>query len=607
MRPAGRRFHNRQAGGRAFANAGNRRLLIAWLVFCACLGSAATGRAQSLSVRAAVEANSVFVGETFRFQIQVTGSDSPEEPDLSSLRDFNVQAQGGASNSRSSVTIINGRMTKNVELGYIFNFDLTPVRAGTLSIPSILVRAGGQAVQTQALTVVAQEPEEVEDFKLRISLSKPETYVGEPLILETVFYYSSDVQNPQLTIPLLQDGNFEVVDIETEEGSKVEQLGGKPFSTMRLRKAIIPRKPGEFTIAPATLSFQGAVGYRNVRGIFGSARRQAEFSRFVIPSNALTLSVRDLPAEGRPANFAGHVGEYQISASATPTEVNVGDPITLNISVSGPPFLDRVVLPPLQEQESLKDGFRIPAEMEEGAVHGNFKVFTQSIRAERDDLTEIPPIELPYFDTEEGVYKVAKTKPIPLTVHATRVLTANDAEGLAPVTGQTVAVEAWARGIAHNYENLDALVDQSFDPSMWLRSPVGLATIAAPPLGYAALWVTLLAMRRRRADPEGARARKALGELTSRLSKASESDEILEALRSYLGDKLRLTSSALTFNDIAAPLERKGVSAETVAGVREVFEQCEVSRYAGGGGSGDTGKLSERSLAIARQLEKVLR
>ncbi|NIP98723.1 MAG: protein BatD, partial [Akkermansiaceae bacterium] len=73
--------------------------------------------------------------------------------------------------------------------------------------------------------------------------------------------------------------------------------------------------------------------------------------------------------------------------------VNVGDPITLNIALSGPAFLEPVDLPPLDRQESLTRDFKVPTEIEEGSVDGNFKVFTQTVRALRDDVKAVPPIE----------------------------------------------------------------------------------------------------------------------------------------------------------------------------------------------------------------------
>ena len=53
-----------------------------------------------------------------------------------------------------------------------------PRGTGALSFRSIEVKVDGQTVRTQRLLVQAQNPSETENFKLRLSLSKEQAYVG---------------------------------------------------------------------------------------------------------------------------------------------------------------------------------------------------------------------------------------------------------------------------------------------------------------------------------------------------------------------------------------------------------------------------------------------
>ena len=62
----------------------------------------------------------------------------------------------------------------------------------------------------------------------------------------------------------------------------------------------------------------------------------------MVSSQPLKLTVLPLPEEGKPSGFYGLVGQYTISASATPTKVNVGDPITLTVKVGGGKYLKPV-------------------------------------------------------------------------------------------------------------------------------------------------------------------------------------------------------------------------------------------------------------------------
>jgi hypothetical protein len=82
---------------------------------------------------------------------------------------------------------------------------------------------------------------------------------------------------------------------------------------------------------------------------------------------------------------------------------------------------------------------------------------------------------------------------------------------------------------------------------------------------------------------------------------------LLEALRAYLGARLKLPPGALTFADVAGELRKRGAANEPVAELRALFEQCEAGRYAGGlHATDDPAKMIERARAAAEQLEREL-
>ena len=55
--------------------------------------------------------------------------------------------------------------------------------------------------------------------------------------------------------------------------------------------------------------------------------------------------------------------------------------------------------------------------------------------------------------------------------------------------------------------------------------------IGLPPLAYMGLFAMLLLIRKRRSDPKGVRERGAMREFSTQLSKAENSDAVLETLR----------------------------------------------------------------------------
>ena len=183
-----------------------RVIIISVLLFVPLMGH--NLQAYALEAKALVERSDPYVGETFIFQIQVSGSENPEQPNLSHLMDFTVEYQGGQQNSSRSVTIINGKVTQDVKEGYFFNYRLIPKREGRLTIPSITVTADNLSAKTSPVVINAQKPLETDDFKLRLQLTKGRCYVGEPLILSVTWYLGKDVRDFNFTLPLLDDNTF---------------------------------------------------------------------------------------------------------------------------------------------------------------------------------------------------------------------------------------------------------------------------------------------------------------------------------------------------------------------------------------------------------------
>ncbi|MCW5979437.1 MAG: protein BatD [Bryobacteraceae bacterium] len=592
---------------------------------------AAGAAAQQLSVQAVVEKQDVFAGEPFLLQIQVEGSDAPEKPDLSGLAGVTVQDLGGQQNSSESVTIINNQVTRVTRRGYVFSYRLTAQKPGTFTIPPIAIQAGGKTLRTAGATIRATPPAESDDFKLRLSLSERKAYAGQPVILTITWYVGQNVQDFSFTVPVLNDKRFTIEDpriqidpdrhleIALPNGKAIGEKGeatldGRRFLTVELRKILIPRQPGTIAIEPATVA--GKARPNRARNpfaddFFGFATRMAGES-FVAGSNRAAIEVMELPQAGRPATFSGLVGQYRIAAEATPAEVSVGDPITLNVRVSGPEYLANAQLPPLTAQPALARDFRIPAEQAAGVLEGNVKKFTQTIRAIHPDVREIPPIELSYFNPKSGGYEIARTAPIPLAVKGTRIVTAQDAEGAGRLTAQT-GVESREGGIAYNYEGPDALINQALGGAAPLGSPAWLIALGLPPLCFAALLGYALIERRREVNPGERTARRAYKDFSRRASALPPSDSdgfhaaMLEATRNYLGARLALPAQALTFLDVKPSLEQRGMAADLVEAVKRLFERCEAGRYAGSAAAGENAvSLKNSAIETIGGLERAL-
>jgi hypothetical protein len=608
------------------------RLCGEYLLFFLVLAWLPAQAAGEVSVRAAVERNQVYQGETFLFQIQVRGTNKVEAPQLKATDDFSAQYLGGQDSSSRMVTNINGQVSEQVNEAYNLNWQITAKRTGTLTLPALSIKAAGKAFQTQTVSVQVLKPEETEDFKLRQNLSQTRVYVGEPVVLTVVWYLGKDVRNVQFSAPVLGSADFHIVDPSGKpdptkryarlgiQGQEVlaEQgrgkLDGREYTTVTFRRVLIPKRPGAFPLPAATVACEAPSGKRQSRSMFDdffSMGMGGSYQRVVTPSNSATLEVLDVPAQGRPANFSGNVGRFTMEAQAQPTSVRVGDPITLTIKLAGPSYLEGVKPPRLDLQETIAKDFKVPEESSNGKAEGGKMVFVQTLRAKTPDVKEIPPIELSYFDTRDGSYKVARTPAIPIRVEATRMVTAWDAEGSG--TGpEAKELKSFAGGISANYEDSDALSTQAFGPTGLLMGASGGVIVLLPPLVFLMLLAYTRARRRREADPLSFRARGAGKKLARDLKAAGELPEalvhatVLDAFRWYLGAKLKLPAAALTYSDAEAPLLERGLAPDELSELKALLDSCEAERFAGGESQAQGREILSKAEAVASLLERRL-
>ena len=144
-------------------------------------------------VQAAVERAEVYVGEPFRFRIAVSGSDQVAAPDLEPVAGFSLRALGGGPNNSEIVTTINGQTTRQVNRGYVLNYELTAAVAGELTIPSLSLQVEGQVLETRPIRIRARAPQQIEDYRLQLALDREQVWVGEPVLLTTTWLWNAEL------------------------------------------------------------------------------------------------------------------------------------------------------------------------------------------------------------------------------------------------------------------------------------------------------------------------------------------------------------------------------------------------------------------------------
>ena len=423
----------------------------------------------------------IYVGQDFAFHIIIENENQPGRADLSPLKDFNPRSSGNRDLSQTRVNIINGRTTRETVKRFVMSYVLISKKEGPITIPSINVDVGGTVYKTDPLQINVLKPDQTDKLELRVTLSEKQCYLGQPIILNVKFLVYAEVENFRFDIPALDGSEFYIEDPDVlDPAAKAFALangvrvltthsrvlvGDREAVLLEFNKVLIPKRPGLINIDPSIVSADVVVGMIKsdsmVDNFFGG---QKKYKRFMVASQPLQLNVLPLPKEQKPAGFYGLLGRYTISASAEPTTVNVGDPITMIIKIGGNKFLKPVTWPNLEAIPEFTQNFKIPDQKSSPVVENGFKVFTQTIRANNDKVSRIPSIPLSFFDPPKGRYVTVSSDPIELKVAPTKVLTGADLEGreFVPVNRE---VEAIMKGISANYESQDALVNMGFSLS----------------------------------------------------------------------------------------------------------------------------------------------
>jgi len=562
----------------------------------------------------------IYVGQSFRYLIIIDGDNNPGQVDLSPLEQYNPQHTGNQPISQTSTSIINNKITRNVIKRYVMSYSLTANRPGQIQLPPVTVTHNGKKYQTNPIQVNILKPGTTDKLDFDVVLSEQKCYVGQPVIMTVKFYVSpsADVGEFQFNLPALTNDSFYIEEPEISDpqakqfrlhsgitayvSQRSVQHKGKSFILVSFNKVLIPKHPGQINVGTSSVSAALAVGRVRSRDPFfdnfGFFSSQKKYQRYAVNSQPLQLSVLPLPEEGKPDGFYGLVGRYTIEASAAPTKVSVGDPITLTIKIGGSRYLKPVQWPNLEEVTELARNFKIPSQKASPTIQDNKKVFTQTIRANNDKINQIPSIPLSFFDVDKGTYVIAKTDPIELEVAPTKILTNADLEGMEPAYVNR-KVEAIKKGISANYEGPDVLTNQTFSPLAAMVSP-GYMVIWSAPLvvlitsSIVKLFTQIspekLAKKRRRQA-----ASKAVKQL-KKISSAGQNEQqelLVSTMKHYIGERFDKIAGSLTADDCYQIITSVTGDSQTAGLYRDTLAECETSRYASTQASNDSVQVSD--------------
>ena len=327
-----------------------------------------------------------------------------------------------------------------------------------------------------------------------------------------------------------------------------------------------------------------------------------------LESEEVPVTILPFPREGRPVDFQGTVGNFNFDASIQPSEVKVGDPVTLRMVISGSGNLDTVSAPRLPSDEKFK------TYEPEVTKQGRKKIYEQVIIPKTDELTKIPAVSFSFFNPVSRCYQTVRKGPFPV-----KVTDRSESEKAVKMVSMPGARQMFypreklGRDIIHIKENIGKLQPMGKflykDWLFWLGQILPFALFMFFYSGYRK-------KERIRTDKGYARflkaprkARKGLAQAKAYLAKNKILpfyDIIFKTLQEYLADRLNLPRGNVTVQIIEERISPSDRDKEVIDMLREVFSKCEMARYASSVPGGEEAeKILDKVKKIIDYMEKV--
>ena len=290
---------------------------------------------------------------------------------------------------------------------------------------------------------------------LRIQPAKTGPYVGELVPVQIKAYFREALQARLDGPPQFKGAAFTWHSPGGEPQRTREVVGNQVYSVLTWHAGMSATKPGEHPVTAqlqVTLlvpdgarsrgqsTFGGSPFDSFFGDVFADFFGRLQERRVTLASQAQSLSVEPLPVAGQPADFAGAVGRFELSASATPVKPGPGDPVTVRMAVKGYGNFDRVSPPRLSDAGSFKTYDPTSTfEPRDTVGYEGVKKFEQVIIPKDPSVTEIPPLTFTCFDPDAGRYETVRTAPIPLQISSAGAAAASSARQPPTSSQDTVA------------------------------------------------------------------------------------------------------------------------------------------------------------------------
>jgi len=386
-------------------------------------------QAQSSDIKFDAVLSKAKLGQNERLRVSFEMNKDGDFFEAPSFENFEVLM--GPSQSISS-SFINGKRSFSKSYTYV----LRPKKQGQIIIGSASITIDNNIYSTDPKTVLVTEPidnpnapktaQDIADESLYLvaTLSNDKPYLNQGVLVTYTLYFSPRVYiNNFIPIENPTYKNFWSQDLPIKEyETRRTTFRNESFNAVDLKTVVLyPQKSGELALDAFALELyvQIPTGRRDFFGdpIMRSATK-------TVKAGDLSIKVRALPEEGKPLNFSGAVGDFDLLVDTSRSYLETNESTQIKVLVSGKGNLKLLSIPELSLPSALEkydpeytDNVRVNREGMNGAVSNSYTVVPRYAGS-----YPVDPIEFTYFDPSTNNYKTLSSEPFDLVVEGSAIL-----------------------------------------------------------------------------------------------------------------------------------------------------------------------------------------
>ena len=577
----------------------------------------------------------VVVGDQFRLSYTVT-TQKVKDFRAPSIKGFDV-LMGPSRSEQSSTQIVNGSVSSTSSI--TFTYILMANTAGEFTVPGASIVADGNQMISNSVKIKVLPQDQNhnssrrnndnsssiqpssnasvsnQDLFITATASKTNVYEQEAFVLTYKIYTrESNLQLNNAKLPDFKGFHSQEIEITTNARWTPEHYKGRNYYTTVYRQFVLfPQQSGKLFIEPA--QFQMTVN-KPVQSadpfdaFFNGGNNVIEIKK-PITTPKIAINVNPLPA-GKPTNFLGGVGEFNISSSINSKELKTNDAITIKLVISGTGNLKLISNPEIK----FPDDFEVydpkvdnQVRLTKEGLTGN-KVIEYLAIPRHAGTYKIPGVSFSYFDIRSKSYKTLNTEDYVINVEKG----AGNADQVIANFTNKEDLKVLGEDIRYIKQN-----EVTFQPkgSFFYGSMSYWLFYIIPALAFILFFIiyrkqaaenaNVAKMRTKKANKVAIKRMKLAGKLLSENKKDAFYDEVLKALWGYISDKLNIPVSRLSKDNIEEKLRNHGVSEELIKEFLNALNDCEFARFAPGDENQAMDKVYSSSIEVISKMENSIK